>query len=85
MNKYVLYRVESNLEKYTGKNDGIFYPIYVNYTDNEEFIQDRIKNYKENKNHFRVHKLITIEDEKSYVIFLKDAFNESYKKIFKIV
>lgn len=85
MNKYVLYRVESNLEKYTGKNDGIFYPIYVNYADNEEFIQNRIQSHKENKNNFRVNKLITIKDDKSYVIFLRDAFNESYKKIFKIV
>ena len=84
MNKYVLYCVESNLEKYTGKNDGKFYPIYVNYADSEEFIQNRIKNHNEDNN-FRAHKLMTIEDEKPYIIFLKDAFNESYKKIFKII
>ena len=85
MNKYILYRVESDLEEYTGKNDNLFYPIYVHYADNENFIQNRIVNYKEGESHFRAVKLMSVENTKEYVVNLKHDFNESYKKIFKIV
>jgi hypothetical protein len=78
---YFIYRIESNLEKFTGKNDNQFYPIYLTYA------KEKIEIPKEfNTSNFKLIKMISLQNEdEHYVMFLKDAFIKKYKQIFKMI
>ena len=86
MEKFIIYLIKSNLEKYTGKNDNKFYPINIDYVRNKIEIPDEFNN-----EHFEVSTLFTFSDDsdevydEEYVIFIKDSLYENYKKLFKMI
>ena len=86
MEKFIIYLIKSDLEKYTGKNDNNFYPIYIDYVRNEIKIPDEFNN-----EHFEISTLFTFSDDndevydEEYVIFIKDSLYENYKKLFKMI
>jgi len=82
MEKFIIYLIKSNLEKYTGKNDNEFYPINIDYARNEINIPDEFNN-----EHFEISTLFTFSDDndEEYVIFIKDSLYENYKKLFKMI
>lgn len=86
MEKFIIYLIKSNLEKYTGKDDNKFYPINIDYARNEINIPDEFNN-----EHFEVSTLFTFSDDsdeiydKEYIIFIKDSLYENYKKLFKMI
>ena len=86
MEKFIIYLIKSNLEKYTGKDDNKFYPINIDYVRNKIEIPDEFNN-----EHFEVSTLFTFSDDsdevydEEYVIFIKDFLYENYKKLFKMI
>ena len=86
MEKFIIYLIKSNLEKYTGKDDNKFYPINIDYVRNKIEIPDEFNN-----EHFEVSTLFTFSDDsdevydEEYVIFIKDSLYENYKKLFKMI
>lgn len=86
MEKFIIYLIKFNLEKYTGKDDNEFYPIYIDYVRNKIEILDEFNN-----EHFEVSTLFTFSDDsdevydEEYVIFIKDSLYENYKKLFKMI